>query len=131
DPAQTIARQLASARNADISQLRERHIADHRELFERVELTLPASDGDSLPTDERLSRLRTGTRDPSLAALYFQFGRYLLIACSRPGTLPANLQGIWNTDLVPPWGSKFTININTQMNYWPADLCNLSECQEP
>ncbi len=83
-----------------------------------------------LPTDERIARFADG-QDPQLAALYFQFGRYLLICSSRPGSQPANLQGIWNDSMNPPWGSKYTININTEMNYWPADSCNLGECVEP
>ncbi len=80
-----------------------------------------------LPTNQRLRH----PDDPALAALYFQFGRYLLISSSRPGNLPANLQGIWNDSFTPPWFSDFTININTEMNYWPAEVCNLSECHEP
>ncbi|MCR2807047.1 glycoside hydrolase family 95 protein [Paenibacillus soyae] len=84
-----------------------------------------------LPTDCRLERLRDGGEDPSLFALYYQFGRYLLVASSRPGSLPANLQGVWNEHMQPPWDSKYTININTQMNYWPAEAGNLPECHEP
>lgn len=84
-----------------------------------------------LPTNARLERVKAGESDHGLVGLYFQFGRYLLVASSRPGSLPANLQGIWNEHLTPPWDSKYTININTQMNYWPAELCNLSECHEP
>ena len=84
-----------------------------------------------IPTDERLARVACGQQDLSLEALYFQFGRYLLIASSRPGTMAANLQGIWNDSLTPPWDSKYTININTEMNYWPAEVCNLSELHEP
>ena len=82
------------------------------------------------PTDERLARFEANP-DPSLLALYFQYGRYLLIASSRPGTQPANLQGIWNDQVRPPWSSNWTANINAQMNYWPAETCNLSECHEP
>ena len=83
------------------------------------------------PTDLRVQALRDGATDPHLAALFFQYGRYLLVASSRPGTQPANLQGIWNEDIEPAWGSKWTININTEMNYWPAEVCNLAECHEP
>jgi alpha-L-fucosidase 2 len=108
-----------------------RHLADHRSLFRRVRLDLGAADRNALPTDERLAALRAGAVDPGLAALYFQYGRYLLIASSRPGTQPANLQGLWNDDLRPAWGSKYTININTEMNYWPAEVTNLAECHEP
>lgn len=109
-----------------------RHIADYQALFGRVTLDL-MGDGAmaNLSTDERLDRVRHGLEDRGLVALYFQFGRYLLISCSRPGSLPATLQGIWNKDFLPPWDSKYTININTEMNYWPAEVCNLSECHLP
>jgi alpha-L-fucosidase 2 len=111
------------------------HIADYIDLYKRVSLSLGGRnrpDGlELLDTAERLERLKSGEEDPGLAELYFQFGRYLLISSSRPGCLPANLQGIWNQDMLPPWDSKFTININTEMNYWPAESCNLPECHEP
>ena len=89
------------------------------------------SDKSCLPTDVRLERMKKGEEDIGLINLFFQYGRYLLIASSRPGALPANLQGIWNKDMLPAWDSKYTININTQMNYWPAETCNLSECHLP
>jgi alpha-L-fucosidase 2 len=108
-----------------------RHLADHRALFRRVRLRLASEGRDNVPTDVRLAAVRAGRADPSLAATYFQFGRYLLIASSRPGTQPANLQGLWNDDLLPAWGSKYTINVNTEMNYWPAEVTNLAECHEP
>lgn len=106
------------------------HIADHQRLFRRMEFHLdgPVSD---LPTDERLKRVQAGEPDLALETLYFQYGRYLLIASSRPGGYPANLQGIWNDNLAPAWDSKFTININTEMNYWPVETCNLSELHLP
>src|SRR5262249_51265773 len=85
----------------------------------------------ALPTDERLARVQHGERDAGLEALYFQFGRYLLIASSRPGDLPANLQGLWNDSLSPPWNSDYHLNINLQMNYWPAEGTNLAECPLP
>jgi len=110
--------------------LHDAHVADHRRLFRRVELDLGTTESVKLPTDERIKRFADGG-DPQLAALYFQFGRYLLIASSRPGSQPANLQGLWNEDLHPAWESKWTVNINTEMNYWPAEVCNLSECHEP
>jgi alpha-L-fucosidase 2 len=112
-------------------QLLARHVADHRSLFRRVRLDLGSVEGNPLPTDERLAAVREGALDPGLAAAYFQYGRYLLIASSRPGTQPANLQGLWNDDVYPAWGSKYTININTEMNYWPAEVTNLAECHEP
>ncbi|HEX6273779.1 MAG TPA: hypothetical protein VFZ53_12105, partial [Polyangiaceae bacterium] len=110
--------------------LRARHVADHQALFRRVELDLGMTTASALPTDERVRRF-TPASDPALIALLFQYGRYLLIASSRPGTEPANLQGIWNHHLHPPWSSNYTININTQMNYWPAEVTNLAECHEP
>ncbi|MDR6625757.1 glycoside hydrolase family 95 protein [Caulobacter segnis] len=106
------------------------HQADHRALFRRVEVDFGRTRADLLPTDERIKASPT-TDDPSLAALYFQYGRYLLIACSRPGSQPANLQGVWNDKPSAPWGSKYTININTEMNYWPAEPANLPELVEP
>jgi alpha-L-fucosidase 2 len=110
--------------------LRAAHIAEHRRLFRRVSIDLGATADSELPTDERLAKF-AGANDPSLPGLLFQFGRYLLISSSRPGTQPANLQGIWNAGMNPPWDSKYTTNINTQMNYWPAEVANLSECTEP
>lgn len=108
------------------------HIEDYCKLFERTSLRLDAAfNAVEQDTSKRLERMKAGTEDPGLLALYFQYGRYLLIASSRPGSLPANLQGIWNKDMLPAWDSKFTININAQMNYWPAEICNLPECHEP
>ncbi|GAA0589823.1 glycoside hydrolase family 95 protein [Kribbella sandramycini] len=109
--------------------LRDRHLDDHRRLYERAELRLGSAS--ELPTDERIKAVAAGGNDPDLVALTFNFGRYLLIASSRPGTQAANLQGIWNQDRRPMWASDWTNNINTQMNYWPADLTGLSECFEP
>jgi alpha-L-fucosidase 2 len=105
------------------------HVADHRELFDRVSLDL--GEPVDAPTDERLAAVGDGAEDPALAALYFQYGRYLLAASSRPGGLPANLQGVWNWEFDPPWNSGYTTNINLEMNYWPAERCNLGECAEP
>lgn len=122
----------AVARGFDV--VRESHIANHRSLFDRVSLELEDAKAEvaaSLPTDERLRRIREGNPDNGLIALFFQYGRYLLMASSRPGSLPANLQGIWNESHTPPWESDFHLNINLQMNYWPAEVCNLSECHEP
>ncbi|MGG7664874.1 glycoside hydrolase family 95 protein [Dyadobacter sp. BHUBP1] len=107
------------------------HSTDYRKLYNRFALTLPASNASALPTDERLSQFKSKPDDPALLALYVQFARYLLIASSRPGTHPANLQGKWNHKLNPSWDSKYTVNINTEMNYWPAEMTNLSECHEP
>lgn len=117
---------LISEREAD---LRQRHITDHRNLFRRVQLQL--GEASDLPTDERLKALQNGGVDHQLFALYFQFGRYLLMGSSRPGGLPANLQGVWNEHLNAPWNSDFHTNINLQMNYWLAEVCNLAECHLP
>ncbi len=114
------------------TELMTRHLADYQQLYRRVSLHL---DGDpecgQLSIENRLERVRAGQQDTGLEALYFNYGRYLLISCSRPGTRAANLQGIWNQDFSPAWGSKYTININIQMNYWPAEVCALGECHEP
>jgi alpha-L-fucosidase 2 len=106
------------------------HVADHQKLFRRATLDLGKTDAAGNPTDQRLKECGKQD-DPALASLFFQFGRYLMIASSRPGTQPANLQGIWNDLLRPPWDSKWTVNINTEMNYWPVEVTNLSECHEP
>ncbi len=122
--------QLEAARRRGYAELRTAHISDHQNLFRRVSLQLPKQGAGNLDTGERL-RAFAQKPDPDLAALYFQYGRYLLIASSRPGSQPANLQGIWNEELRPPWSSNWTVNINTQMNYWPAETCNLAECHGP
>jgi len=113
------------------AELKARHIADYRRLYDRVKLTLGSTPAPDLPTDERLQRVAAGADDPHLIEQYFQFGRYLLISCSRPGAMAATLQGLWNDKLEPAWDSKYTININTEMNYWPAEVTNLSELHEP
>ena len=114
----------------DVRRTRRRHVAEHQRLFHRVHLDLGVTDAAKLPMNERIEKFSQGN-DPQLAALYFQFGRYLLISCSRPGGQPATLQGLWNDSMTPPWDSKYTININTEMNYWPAEPTNLGECTEP
>ena len=130
DPAAACRRVIEAAADKSYDALRKAHIADRRRLFRRVELDLGTTEAASQPTDERIENFAKQD-DPQLVALYFQFGRYLLIASSRPGTQPANLQGIWNDRLEPPWESKWTTNINTEMNYWPAEVTNLSECHQP
>lgn len=108
------------------------HAAEYGSYFNRSVLYLDTPDEIlALPTNERLARYELNSEDLGLSALYYQFGRYLLISCSRPGTLPANLQGLWADQFHPPWDGKYTININTEMNYWPAECCNLAECHEP
>lgn len=126
------AQALNEALQKPYAELLRAHRADYQALFDRVTLHLgasPAPAPDSLPTDRRVAGY--GAEDPKLVELLFQYGRYLMIAGSRPGTQPLNLQGIWNRDIRPPWSSNYTININTEMNYWPAEICNLSECHEP
>lgn len=161
DPVKRVEDDIARVGDKSYEQLYQRHVDDYSKLFGRVAIDLGGTGTDqSLPTDERLKRvngIRTGVRqnshfrnsgeshyvvhsssdldgsgsDPLLAEQVFQYGRYLMISGSRPGTQPLNLQGIWNAELHPPWGSKYTININIQMNYWVAEVCNLSECHEP
>jgi alpha-L-fucosidase 2 len=134
DPEKKCIETLGKEEKSNFDRLKTVHVNDFKALFNRFDLELFDSrqeEHDFLPTDERLQQLVNGKDDPSLISLYFQFGRYLLISSSRPGSLPANLQGIWNDSMQPPWDSKFTININAQMNYWPAEVTNLSECHEP
>jgi len=121
---------IDAAERKPYAALREAHVADHRKLFRRVSLDLPKLDTTGVDTPERLAAFAEKP-DPDLVALYFQYGRYLLIASSRPGSQPANLQGIWNELVRPPWNSNWTTNINIEMNYWPAETCNLAECHEP
>jgi alpha-L-fucosidase 2 len=144
DPAARVEGALEAALDKPYQQMREEHIVEHRRLFRRVAIDLGTSAAASLPTDERVRRFRRDGEaggidaealrqdaDPQLAALYYQFGRYLLISSSRPGTEAANLQGIWNQDSNPWWDSKYTVNINLPMNYWPAEVGNLPELTEP
>ena len=134
-PAEVIAaacrKRVDSAAKKAYARLRADHTADHQKLFRRVSLDLGTSGAAALSTDQRLNAFKKNPDDQALMALYFQYGRYLLIASSRPGTQPANLQGIWNEAVRPPWSSNWTANINVQMNYWLAETCNLSECHEP
>jgi alpha-L-fucosidase 2 len=152
-PAAAAEKAVAAVASRSYAKVRADHVADYQRLFERVSLSFDADSGAGeaasrrsakreggpapaeatagRPTDERLKAVAGGAADPQLVALYFQFGRYLLISSSRPGTMAANLQGIWNDSLSPSWDSKYTININTEMNYWPAEVTNLSELHEP
>ena len=123
---------LEAAASKSFESLFARHAEDHQRLYRRVELDLGTNpEAEALTIPERLARHAAGASDPGLTELLFHFGRYLLIASSRPGGFPANLQGIWNESPRPPWSSNYTININTQMNYWPAEVTNLPECHEP
>jgi alpha-L-fucosidase 2 len=130
NPEEITRAQIAATAGKSYDTLRAAHVADHQKLFRRVSFDLPATPASEEPTNLRIRNSQTSD-DPQLAALYFQYGRYLLIGCSRPGTQPANLQGLWNDKLSAPWGSKYTININTEMNYWPAEPGNLAECVRP
>lgn len=121
------------ARSRPYTELRKRHIGDYAPLYNASILELNGSDAEAsnLPTDERINATREGSIDPGLTALSYNYGRYLLISSSRNGTLPANLQGIWNKEFAPQWGSKYTVNINLQMNYWPAEVTSLSDLHAP
>lgn len=131
DPAAECARDLKKISGRSYAKLRAEHISDYQKLFNRVSLDLGCMlQAEMLPTDVRVKTYQPGG-DPGLAALYYQFGRYLLIASSRPGTQPANLQGIWNNSLFPPWAANWTINCNAQINYWSVEAANLSECHLP
>ncbi len=131
DPERQTAEQLAKAAKRSFSKLRAAHVADYQKLFHRVSLDLGSSEAAKLPTDERLRAMKNGATDPSLISLYFQFGRYLLISSSRPGDMPANLQGLWADTVQPPWSSDYHANINLQMIYWPVETANLVDCFEP
>jgi alpha-L-fucosidase 2 len=133
DPEKLCREDLKKAAAKSFRALRAAYLTDYQGLFQRVRLDLGSAspDVEQLPTDERLKRLAAGQPDPGLIATYFQYGRYLLIASSRPGGMPANLQGLWNDKLNAAWNSDYHLNINIQMNYWPAEVCNLAECHEP
>ena len=124
-------RNLGSASKRSYDDLRTRHVADYQRLFRRADIRIGADENQQIPTDQRVQHIKDGGEDTALLPIYFQFGRYLLISSSRPGTLASNLQGIWNESVDPPWGSKYTININTEMNYWLAERANLADCHAP
>ncbi|WP_338877343.1 glycoside hydrolase family 95 protein (plasmid) [Spirosoma sp. SC4-14] len=129
-PDQRVRANLQAVAGQSVDALREKHTAVYQRYFNRVALDLGTTEAATQPTDVRLANFATG-KDPQLVTLYFQFGRYLLISSSQPGGQPANLQGIWNDRMNPSWDSKYTININTEMNYWPAEVTNLPEMHEP
>ncbi|MDR0267204.1 glycoside hydrolase family 95 protein [Paenibacillus sp.] len=134
DPFREALEQAEQAASIPYAELKQRHVHDHRQLFDRVQLELEDEESMGqcdLPTSERLTKYRQGGADRGLEELFYHYGRYLLIASSRPGSLPANLQGIWNESFTPPWESDFHLNINLQMNYWIAETGNLAECHEP
>lgn len=128
----TTLQQIEQTSSVSWDELKQTHIQDHRQYFDRMDLQLASDETlNDLPTGERLKRYAEGVADPGLEELYFHFGRYLLIAGSRPGTLPLTLQGLWNQDFSAAFGAKYTININLQMNYWPVEVCGLSELHQP
>jgi alpha-L-fucosidase 2 len=130
DPTAIVKRYLASAIVQLYATVHQKHVEDHQRLFNRVQLNLGETLApEDMPTVERI--IEYGASDPGLVKLIFDYGRYLMIASSRPGTQPANLQGIWNNETRPPWSSNWTLNINAEMNYWPVESCNLAECHEP
>ena len=131
DEGAEVSKVLAAVAATPLARLEARHAADYARYFDRVGFHLGSQGAPDAPIDERIKRYKAGQADPNLEALYFQYGRYLLISSSRPGGMPANLQGIWNESLNPPWRSNYTTNINVQMNYWPADMTNLPEMVEP
>ena len=131
DPDQVASQQMARVVEQSYTDLRARHIEEHQRLFQRVQIDLGTTELPNLSTDERLEAVKQGGEDPLLLAQYFQFGRYLLMSSSRPGSLPSNLQGLWEATMNPPWNADYHININIQMNYWPAEVCNLAECHQP
>ncbi len=130
-PATISATHMDAAVNKAYASLKEAHLADYQQYFKRVAIELGNTDASYFPTDARLQAMQMGNTDPDLVELYYQYGRYLLISSSRPGSLPANLQGIWADGLTPPWSADYHININIQMNYWPAEVTNLSEMHMP
>ncbi len=129
-PAHECEKDITAVANLSYDTLKQNHVVDYQSIFNRLSLDLGSTDAVNQPTNDRLKQF-DGTNDPQLITLYYQYGRYLLLASSREGGQPANLQGIWNEHMRPPWESKWTVNINTEMNYWPAEMCNLSECHEP
>jgi alpha-L-fucosidase 2 len=130
DPVKMVRQQTEAAAAKPYARLRSGHVHAHQMLFRRLSLRIGSGAADARPTNQRIA-VAGQQPDPGLAALYVQYGRYLLLSSSRPGSQPANLQGLWNEGTNPPWGGKYTININTQMNYWPAESANIGECVEP
>ncbi|MBT5424762.1 MAG: glycoside hydrolase family 95 protein [Bacteroidetes bacterium] len=130
-PNAVINRALKKFASLDYERLRKDHIADYQSLYNRFQISFEGENRSAFPTNERINQFWKDPDDPDFLALYVQYGRYLMISSSRTGSQPANLQGIWNDKLNPPWKSKYTTNINAEMNYWPAELTNLSDCHEP
>lgn len=131
NPSELCNKYLSALESRSYENILKDHIAEYRGYFKRVDLNIPESGAAAFATDDRIDAQKRGVYDPSLTSLYFQFGRYLLISSSRPGCLPSNLQGIWADGLNPPWSADYHVNINIQMNYWPSEITNLSECHLP
>lgn len=131
DPEEELEKLSQRMGNPRWKDLKEEHVSDYQSLYNRFSINLGEPRADTMPTPQRLHTYQASAGDPALIALYVQYARYMMISSSREGTYPANLQGIWNQELEPPWGSKYTVNINTEMNYWPAEVMNLSDCHEP
>ena len=131
DPEQELEKLSRKMKNPSWKDIKKEHIADYQSLYKRFSIDLGENGAGIMPTGQRLHAYQESDDDPALLALYVQYARYLMISSSREGTYPANLQGIWNQELEPPWGSKYTVNINTEMNYWPAEVMNLSDCHDP
>ncbi|MEP3837678.1 MAG: glycoside hydrolase N-terminal domain-containing protein [Algibacter sp.] len=131
NPVEVTKQTLNNIAETSYSELLSRHVSDYQFLFNRLSFKISDNTGEDLPTDVRLNKVKKGVTDNYLTQLQYQFGRYLLISSSRPGTLPANLQGIWANGFTPPWNSDYHTNINVQMNYWMAEMSNLAECHEP
>lgn len=131
DPAARAQADLSRIKGHPFRRIREKHVADYRSYFDRFDIGFGQNGREALTTDRRLKMFPGSPDDPGLVALYVQYGRYLMISSSRPGTMPATLQGIWNQDLEPAWDSKYTTNINAEMNYWPAEVTNLGDCHDP
>ncbi len=131
DPEKICEDHLKNVLTGSYDKLYKAHVTDYCSLFKRLDFNISDSNGEDLPTDERLQKVKDGAVDNYLTQLQYQFGRYLLISSSRPGTMPANLQGIWVDGFKPPWNADYHININIQMNYWMAEMTNLAECHEP
>jgi alpha-L-fucosidase 2 len=126
-----VSKNIARSARFDYDEVKADHIADYQSLFNRFDINFGESGNVDTPTNERIYKFWKNPDDPQFLSLYVQYGRYLMISSSRAGSKPATLQGIWNDKLSPPWDSKYTVNINTEMNYWPVELTNLSECHEP
>ncbi|HBE03301.1 MAG: hypothetical protein A2096_04115 [Spirochaetes bacterium GWF1_41_5] len=131
DPAGICKSYIKAVKNKSYNEIRNSHIADYQKLFQKTALNLENCENSILPTDERIAGIKNSNQDPDFFSLYFNYCRYLLLSCSRPGTLPSHLQGVWTDKIITPWNSAYVFNINLQINYWQAEVCSLSECSLP